>query len=588
MQEPNSSPKKTPSFSLKWRLLVTGTVCAGSAFLLYISQTASTPGVAAFPAVSVAPVIPEERWNEAQSFIGEWQGRPIIAGNWSGRERPYHLRDNSLHLVIPESALTDSSIDLRWPTTLSDNELLIGTKKGHLKSAGEILHFDQRTNRLINLTSSPEIDSRRFCLHRASRMITWSEGSQQYVARITTGPDVHLEDHITHERAFSTCEWIAPDEFLATQKFKAGATLYLCSYKSLALACKELPTLKDTIHFVNFFLDSSGKPAVIALLEGASFRRPYYLSPDFMKLEEIPGSGQIEGDVLDYEGGRFRISFESRYQMQGTDEPNVIVNKVLQIGDDLYAIVTDGANLRYLARLHNNHWEAVPRYSPDTKTLIFPRAQEDSGPIQEIWLPVEGITSQKVQAFYYGPQAVKRVVLWWHGGPSENVSPRYNPYFTWLNQLGYGVLAVNYPGSTGRGIQFEREINLTTLRNTAAAAIQYLSQRMPDTQILSWSVSFGSAVHDAMIQADIRVAAFVEESPTTTTGYRRTVSSQRGIPYFVIGGTMDAGRLNRDEYDFVYTGGHDLNHYIDFIGMTQAANRFFTTIPNASSSEFRR
>ncbi|HET8622796.1 MAG TPA: amidohydrolase family protein [Gemmatimonadales bacterium] len=46
-------------------------------------------------------------------------------------------------------------------------------------------------------------------------------------------------------------------------------------------------------------------------------------------------------------------------------------------------------------------------------------------------------------------------VVWLHGGPDEQVSPRYNLYFDYLARLGYGVVALNYPGSTGIGNGYE-------------------------------------------------------------------------------------------------------------------------------------
>src|SRR5262249_12631290 len=46
-------------------------------------------------------------------------------------------------------------------------------------------------------------------------------------------------------------------------------------------------------------------------------------------------------------------------------------------------------------------------------------------------------------------------IVWLHGGPHEQVSPRFNPYFDFLVRLGYAVVALNYPGSTGIGNGYE-------------------------------------------------------------------------------------------------------------------------------------
>ncbi len=46
-------------------------------------------------------------------------------------------------------------------------------------------------------------------------------------------------------------------------------------------------------------------------------------------------------------------------------------------------------------------------------------------------------------------------VLWLHGGPHEEVSPRFNVYIDFLVKRGFVVLALNYPGSTGLGNKYE-------------------------------------------------------------------------------------------------------------------------------------
>jgi dipeptidyl aminopeptidase/acylaminoacyl peptidase len=46
-------------------------------------------------------------------------------------------------------------------------------------------------------------------------------------------------------------------------------------------------------------------------------------------------------------------------------------------------------------------------------------------------------------------------IVWLHGGPREQVSPRFNLYFDYLTRLGYAILALNYPGSTGIGNAYE-------------------------------------------------------------------------------------------------------------------------------------
>ncbi len=45
-------------------------------------------------------------------------------------------------------------------------------------------------------------------------------------------------------------------------------------------------------------------------------------------------------------------------------------------------------------------------------------------------------------------------MVWLHGGPHEQVSPRFNPYFDFLTRENIAVYAINYPGSTGLGKKY--------------------------------------------------------------------------------------------------------------------------------------
>ncbi len=54
--------------------------------------------------------------------------------------------------------------------------------------------------------------------------------------------------------------------------------------------------------------------------------------------------------------------------------------------------------------------------------------------------------------FLYLPSKAPRAwVIWLHGGPHEQVSPRFNLYFDFLARRNIAVYAINYPGSTGIG-----------------------------------------------------------------------------------------------------------------------------------------
>jgi len=55
-------------------------------------------------------------------------------------------------------------------------------------------------------------------------------------------------------------------------------------------------------------------------------------------------------------------------------------------------------------------------------------------------------------SFYYGPSGLEKsvpLVVWVHGGPHYSSIDQFNPEAALLLQLGFGILSVNYIGSTG-------------------------------------------------------------------------------------------------------------------------------------------
>ncbi|MBB2950159.1 MULTISPECIES: S9 family peptidase [Sphingobacterium] len=69
--------------------------------------------------------------------------------------------------------------------------------------------------------------------------------------------------------------------------------------------------------------------------------------------------------------------------------------------------------------------------------------------------PYRVVTDSKYEGvdnlIFYPLKKENSWVVWLHGGPNEQVSLRYNRYFYSLLESGVGVIAINYPGSTGKG-----------------------------------------------------------------------------------------------------------------------------------------
>ncbi len=129
-------------------------------------------------------------------------------------------------------------------------------------------------------------------------------------------------------------------------------------------------------------------------------------------------------------------------------------------------------------------------------------------------------------------------VVWLHGGPDEQVSPRYNLYFDFLARLGYGVVALNYPGSTGIGNAYELRglpESLQVARQLAGIeeGLADVAAQLPGFgRYVLVGVSYGSAVGFRHLQRHPGdVVKFIDFSGVTNDGTRPdTVGVRDSLP----------------------------------------------------------
>lgn|GEM_PF-2410028 len=101
---------------------------------------------------------------------------------------------------------------------------------------------------------------------------------------------------------------------------------------------------------------------------------------------------------------------------------------------------------------------------------------------------------------------VKSWVVWLHGGPNEQVSFRYNRYFYSLLENGIGVIAINYPGSTGKGNKIEllgvsAEKSLNYQVQSINDDLEKIIQKNKIKNISLIGVSYGGKIAQKLIQS---------------------------------------------------------------------------------------
>ena len=201
-------------------------------------------------------------------------------------------------------------------------------------------------------------------------------------------------------------------------------------------------------------------------------------------------------------------------------------------------------------------------------------------PVQEVW--TVSPRGERHQSFYFGRPDARRVIVWFHGGPHENVSPRFNPYFHALSRLGFGVMAVNYPGSTGRGAAYEERFRDDDAQADALRSVWDELRRRRVSTIVSWSVSAGGRLPRILLARDFPLSAVVDQAGFDNADLV-SLAGRAGVPVFAVRGRHDTfGPGTR--VDLLYEGGHDITHPADFAALFAALGRFLSSAPAVSWS----
>ena len=75
-------------------------------------------------------------------------------------------------------------------------------------------------------------------------------------------------------------------------------------------------------------------------------------------------------------------------------------------------------------------------------------------------------------------KSVKGWIVWIHGGPHEQISPRYNVFYNYLNKEGWGIVCINYIGSIGLGNEFE--LRDTRSKNNLKIQSEYIKNALDE------------------------------------------------------------------------------------------------------------
>jgi hypothetical protein len=488
-------------------------------------------------------------WSTAQSWIDEWQKSPIFSANWSGPYRPYRVRYNTVMPLLSPKTVVSSGMDLMSPVALSDRFIFFSARRRHGPDVFSIRLLDTSTGELKDLTDDEGVDEGNLCVDRKGLHAAWRVGkAREKFITVESGGKIRSIGE--WPLPFKHCAWIDSNHWVGVTGAEEDQVLWSCKVAQ-TVSCERTSILKGFSGFVKFLQLPYGKVGFIAFGPDDEFRRPYLLPSDLSRAELLGKWNSQSADVLDFDGSIARLGSHGRYWLFPDDslQSSHILHELKAVGGSTYGIDSSLSQPRSFAQWEEGRWNSFSQ----------PRAQSLTAN------PIEFVTEGglHVPAFVFGDAASKKAVVWWHGGPKENVSPRYNPFFDFLIHQGFQVVAVNYPGSTGLGKAYEKAYNPANLHATLMAVFKQLRSLGVET-LVSWSVSTGCHFQQDILDSGFKVSGIIDQAGDLDPKATRLKAQKLGIRYFGLHGRFDQKNPLLEGFDFVYNSGHDLTEYNDF------------------------
>jgi len=515
-----------------------------------------------FPVVSYADIdmstSSKAYFGTTQSFIEEFQGAPLISANWEGRYRPYlYLNDKFEPLFSDADIAAYAATDFYNPTPIDATHVLVYGEHNNEKNMFLFNASTKKLDLLYRSTDDP-ISAEFFsaCVSRDNALIAYPNKEQEhfYQVNMDTRRLTELSTSNQNIPRLESCIWTKGKQLLGALHTEQGFQLAKCELNQSNLQCRPTNAFSGFTEITSFFEQDDKQVGVIGIKAGESFRKAYLFSEDATQLKESTLNKKIKADIVEIQNNVFRVDSESRFftNLEPSSSHQAIISKLKNINSRWYAIAGDPYHNRTLAIFEKNNWKMLS---------YFPMLNISSiNSPQEVWTTSE--KGERYQSFYYGKPNAEKIVIWLHGGPKGNASPRFNSYMYDLNKKGYGVLAVNYPGSTGRGFKYESMNNAAAHLNCMVSVFQYLKKNKVK-KVIVWSVSYADKLQKEMLENHLPVSAIVDQVGLSPSESLKKLADEQHIPYFSIRGKYDLKSIAKNP-DFSYLGGHDINDYRDY------------------------
>lgn len=373
-------------------------------------------------------------------------GRAAYSSNRDGRFRPFVL-DLSAGGAGKTTALElDAGEDFFVRSFSADCATLALVSDRGGRGTWDVFLYDLRSGRLRNLTGSDDADDGDPEFAPAGPLLAW----------LSAGELVLYDRDADRARpagpapaAFSALRWAPEGDRIWLEDVDGGIWEYALA-RDRFRSVWSLPRVGDSPRMAS----SRGDRLYFVSDHESDVAQIYRLRLRTGAVERVLPSTQDQFSPVELEDGTllFRTSVDGSFvaaalrggRVDTISPPRGVTYDVsLALGGaPVLVYAGDGAPASLYA------YDPAARAAPRPLVALGPVAGR---PAPRTWRSAEGMPH-----FLYLPRGAPRGwVVWLHGGPHEQVSPRFNPFFDALLERGYAVAALNYPGSTGIGNVYE-------------------------------------------------------------------------------------------------------------------------------------
>lgn len=361
----------------------------------------------------------------------------------SNKENTFHIYEFDLHKKLTALQLEiDLEQDVFVRSVSHDGRYLSFVSDINGNQFYDIFIYNLKDQKLFNITKSLEIDDgnpkfaptqnllaflsdghlklfdveRKKNLHKSNRIFkdfTWGQG----------GDMIFLEDNYSNiwEMNLSKLKykkiWASPSKSFVPKMFnnKNDGLLFISDHSG----------------FSNIYnLDVFSKE----IIDSISLGNDLY-SPDLKGDESVIFRMNTKGSLLNY-----RINSEGRINKITSQKKGVSYqfysNDTIQI--NLFAGADQPKRFLIDGESYSSQEEKIKEQGIGNKIEVF---KDEEDVCHYLFLPKN--------------RKIKGWLVWLHGGPHEQISPRYNVFMDYINQAGWAIIALNYKGSTGMGNDYE-------------------------------------------------------------------------------------------------------------------------------------